>query len=317
MSRYSRQELFEAIGKKGQQKIRQATIAIVGVGALGSVSAELLCRAGVKKLILLDRDFVEESNLQRQLLFEEADVGKAKALAAKAHLQKINVGVEIEAFVVDVNFRNVDVLKEADIIIDGTDNLETRFLLNEFSLKTKKPWVYGGAVQDRGFVIGFTGRSPCLHCVLPKAQGVGTCDTVGVLNTTTTLIASLQVNECLKLILGTSVGDVMHVKLMDNKFDVLKVKKNSSCKVCQGQYDYLVGRKGQEIIRFCRTGSFQLMTTKRLDLKSLKQELGKSGTVEDLGFCLVFKNMKIFPDRVLIPAKTETEAKLLYNKNFG
>ena len=318
MTRYSRQELYVRIGKEGQKKIRKTVIAIVGVGAIGSVSAELLSRAGIGRLILIDRDFVEESNLQRQVLYEEADIGKAKALAAQEHLKKINSDAKVDAYAADLTFRNIEsALKDADIILDGTDNLETRYLLNEYSLRHKKPWIYASAVEDRGFVMGFSGRSPCFQCVMKHAQGVGTCDTAGVINSVTALIGSIQTNECLKMILGDTLSSLFHVQLMGNNFDVLAVKKDPACRSCRGEYEYLEGRKGQEIIRFCRTGQFQIFSKDSLDLAALKKQLQQSGNVHDLGFCLVFKDMKIFRDRVLINAKTAEEAKSLYSRFIG
>ncbi len=313
MTKYSRQELYPEIGKEGQRKIRQAVIAVVGIGAIGTVAAELLCRAGVKKLVLIDRDMVEESNLQRQVLFEENDIGKAKALAAQEHLQRINADVNVEAHVVDLNFRNIEeIMKEVDIILDGSDNLETRYLINEYSLKYQKPWVYASAIQDKGFVAGFSGKCPCFQCIMNQSQAEGTCDTIGVLNSCTALIGSLQANECLKIILGKETGSLIHVQVMKNRFDVLTIKKNKKCTACKGGYDYLEGRRGESIIRFCRTGQFQITAKTPLDLEKLKSQLEKVGKVDDLSFCLVFQGMKIFKDRVLIPAKTEQEAKALY-----
>lgn len=268
--------------------------------------------------MVIDRDFVELTNLQRQMLYTEEDVGKAKAIAACEHLQKINREVKIEACVADVHAENVDeLLKEVDIILDGTDNLETRFLLNEYSLKHHIPWVYGGAIQDRGFVMAFTGGQPCFQCVVNEAEGLETCDTVGVLNSVTTLIGSLQVSEATKVLLGKPAGGLIHVQVMSNRFDVLRVKPNPSCQACQGIYDYLEGRKGKQIVRFCRTGQFQVFSQRPLDLVALKGRLQRAGKVEDLGFCLVFEGMKIFRDRALIPAKTEQEAKAAYAKVIG
>ena len=245
MNRYHRQELYEAIGKEGQRKIRNTTVAIVGIGALGSVSSELLCRSGIGKLILIDRDFVDLTNLQRQVLYEESDIGRPKAMAAEEHLKRINSEIKIESHVIDLNFRNIEnILKEADIIIDGTDNLETRFLINEYSLKYKKPWIHGSAIQDRGFVVSFSGNCPCFQCIIKEAGTLGTCDTLGVMNSITSLIGSMQASECIKMILGRNKTSLIHVKLMNNKFDIMAIKKNPKCPACNGCYDYLEGRKG-------------------------------------------------------------------------
>jgi len=319
MDRYHRQVLFPAVGTSGQQRIRHATVAIVGVGALGSVSAELLCRAGIGRLILIDRDFVDETNLQRQALFDEHDVGTAKALAAQQHLQKINREVQVVSYVEDLHFTTIEsLLKGADVILDGTDNLETRFLMNDYSLKYHRPWVYGGAIQDRGFVMAFLGKGkPCFRCVVKERADVGTCDTIGVLNTITHLIASLQVQHCIRILLGRPMHGLTHVNLTDNTFDVLHVREDKNCSTCTGDYPYLEGREGQQVVRFCRIGQFQLFASPPLNLHHLKQRLQKSGPVDDLGFCLVFQGMKIFHDRVLIPAEDEKRARALYAQYIG
>ncbi len=319
MDRYHRQMLFTAVGKTGQKKLQKATVAVVGVGALGSVSAELLCRAGVGRLILIDRDFVDLTNLQRQALYTEQDAGHAKALAAQQHLQAINSEIEIQAYVEDLHFSNIDsLLQKADIIVDGTDNLDTRFLLNEYSLKHQIPWIYGGALQDRGFVMTFTGQGkPCFQCIVKEKVDVGTCDTIGVLNTITHMVGSLQAQHCIQYLLGTPAQGLVHIQLMNSRFDVLLVKKNSSCLTCRGDFPHLDGRKQQQLVRFCRTGQFQIFASQPFRLKTLKQSLQKNGNVKDLGFCLVFQGMKIFKDRVLISAVTEKEAKSLYARYFG
>lgn len=317
-TRYNRQELFEEIGREGQQKIQSAGVAVVGLGAVGSVSAELLCRAGIGKLILIDRDFVEQTNLQRQTLYEEVDVGKAKARAAEEHLHRINSKVPLSAHIADLTFKNIStLLHQADIIVDGTDNLETRFLMDEYCLQNNKSWVYGAAVQDRGFVMSFSGKGACFQCLMKEKIAEGTCDTLGVLNTITTLVGSLQAQECLNSILGKQVGRLLHVKLMTPRFDVLEVAKDPSCPACHGQYEYLDGRKGNTTIRFCATGQFQISPQHQLDLPAVKRALERAGKVEDLGFCLVFRNMKVFRERVLIRAKTEEEARAIYARYIG
>src|SRR3989344_2817250 len=177
--RYIRQEIFKEIGKIGQQKIGKSAIAIVGLGALGSVSAELLARAGISRLILIDRDVVELSNLQRQSLFDESDIGKPKALAAKEHLNKINSDVEIDFFIDDLNYNNINkiipiknpnneknnkqVKNQISLILDCTDNLESRFLINDFSTKNKIPFIYSSAVESKGYVFDIIpNKTACL-----------------------------------------------------------------------------------------------------------------------------------------------------------
>src|SRR3989344_9585267 len=196
--RYIRQEIFSEIGKEGQKRLRKSSVAIVGLGALGSVSAELLARAGIGKLILIDRDVVELSNLQRQALYDESDIGKPKALAAKEKLRKINSEIEIEFYIDDLNFENIGKIinvKSADLILDCTDNLETRFLINDFSIKNKITFIYSSAVGSKGYIFNvIQKKTACLKCFLKEAAQLGTCETVGVLNTITNLISSIQAN---------------------------------------------------------------------------------------------------------------------------
>ena len=203
--RYARQEILPEIGTNGQKRLSESTVTIVGVGALGTVSAALLTRAGIGKIILIDRDIVDESNLQRQALFTEADVGKAKAIQAKEQLERINSDVSIEAYPEDLTDKNIATLVHGDLIMDGTDNMETRFLLNDFAKKKHIPWVYGAAVQDRGSVMSITPSSPCLSCVFKGRKSLETCETAGVLNTIIYFIASLQVTKAIKILLNNSM----------------------------------------------------------------------------------------------------------------
>ena len=202
--RYIRQQIFEEIGKKGQEKLGKSSAAIVGLGALGSVSAQLLARAGIGRLVLVDRDIVELSNLQRQPLFDENDVGKPKALAAKEKLAKINSEAEVQFFIDDLNYENIGEIlgRNIGLILDCTDNLETRFLINDFSVKNKIPFIYSSAVGSKGYVFNvIPDKTACLRCFLKEAAALDTCETAGVLNTITGLIPSIQANEAIKILL--------------------------------------------------------------------------------------------------------------------
>ena len=191
--RFKKQEVF--IGKRAQKHIEKAHVTIIGCGALGSVAAELLARAGVRKLTLIDRDLVDLSNLQRQSLYTEADIGKLKALALANHLKKINVLLQIEAFAIDLESDNSEVLK-ADLVLDGTDNFYTRFLINDFCKKEDIPWVFASATGASGFVFPMTKESPCFNCIFKEPSiPLGSCDTEGILNTIVHSIASFQVTE--------------------------------------------------------------------------------------------------------------------------
>src|SRR5580704_16283458 len=205
-SRYSRQSRFAPLGPEGQTRIRTASVAILGCGALGTVEAEILVRAGVGRLRIIDRDFVEWSNLQRQFLFEEADAAEAlpKAVAAARRLARVNSEVTVEPMVADLTAANVeDLLEDADLILDGTDNFETRFLINDAAVDREIPWIYGAAVGSYGIKLAIVpGVTACLRCIYPEApQGAQpTCETEGVLGPVTAAIAALQVADALKIL---------------------------------------------------------------------------------------------------------------------
>lgn len=208
-SRYGRQALYSELGREGQARIERSSVAVVGVGALGCQEAALLARAGVGTLRLIDRDFVEESNLQRQVLYEESDARDAlpKAEAAKAHLSRANSTIRIEARVSDVTPSNVEsLLTGVDVVVDGSDNFEVRYLLNDWCVKTGTPWIYAAAVGTSGLTMPVLPRvTPCLRCLFedpPPAGSAATCDTAGVLGPTTSFIGALAALEALKILAG-------------------------------------------------------------------------------------------------------------------
>ncbi len=312
--RYSRQEFYKNIGKQGQKILSKSHVVIVGVGALGSVAADLLCRAGVGKLTLIDRDYVEEHNLQRQSLYTEADIGQAKAVAALEHLKRINSTVQLVSHVTDLYHENVSLL-QGDVVIDGTDNMDTRFLINEYCVKQKIPWVYGSAIRDEGYVKAFTPGQACFRCLFGPVSGLETCDTSGVINSITHLIASLQVSFVLQLLVGKKPSlDLLHINAWTPTFEQLTVKKNMSCPSCKGNYEYLSGQQRTPLIKFCGSSHYQ-MRGKPIPLPELAKRLKGS---EYTGSCLLFGHLTIFEDgRVLIKAKNETEARSLYTKYIG
>ena len=324
--RYIRQEIFAEIGKKGQEKLRKSTVAIVGLGALGSVSAELLARAGIGKLILIDRDVVELSNLQRQNLFDENDVGKPKALAAKEHLSKINSEIEINFFIDDLNFENIKKIlnEKIDLILDCTDNLETRFLINDFSIKNKIPFIYSSAVGSKGYVFDVVpDKTACLRCFLKEASQLDTCETVGVLNTTTNLISSIQVNEAIKILLNKNYEkELLFFDIWKNELLKIKINKSRNCICCvKHNFEHLSGKKPSGIVKLCGDKIYQIKT-KSIDekqFKNLKNKLKKIGKIVDFGYCINFDNkITIFQDgRALTKAKDEKEAKSLYSRFVG
>lgn len=324
--RYQRQEIFPEIGKQGQEKLRKNSVAIVGLGALGSSSSELLARAGIGKLILIDRDIVELSNLQRQSLFDEHDVGTPKALAAKEHLKKINSDVKIDFLIDDLNFENIGKLLNGkiDLILDCTDNLETRFLINDFSVKNKIPFIYSSAVGGKGYVFNvIPNKTACLRCFLGEAAQLDTCESAGVLNTITNLISSIQANEAIKILLGKNFEkNLLFFDVWKNELLKINVNKNKNCVCCsENNFEYLTGKKSSRIIKLCG-GSIYQIKSKNMDEKqfnSLKNKLKKTGNAIDFGYCITFQNkITIFNDgRALIKASNEKEAKSLYSKFVG
>ncbi len=317
--RYSRQEVYDFIGKKGQKKLLSSKVTIIGLGAIGSQVSSLLARAGIGHLILIDRDTIELSNLQRQALFNESDVGKPKAVQAKINLQKINSTIRIDSFDTDVNNDNIaTLLAKADVILDCTDNMETRFLINDFALKNKIPWIYAGAIQSTAFIMNIIpGKTPCYSCVFSKPASLATCETSGVLGTSTSLVASLQVSEAIKILLEKNYAkELIHINLETNAFDKFKIKKRKDCPACEGHYLFLNALNPEGILKFCSSGNYQI-PLKNVNLRQLKASLAKIDAVQDLETCLHFKNMLIFPHRCLIKAKSEAEAKSLVSKYIG
>lgn len=324
--RYIRQQIFSEIGKKGQEKLQKSSVAVVGVGALGSNSAELLSRAGIGSILLIDRDVVELSNLQRQRLFDENDVGKPKSLAAKERLAEINSEIKIDFLIDDLNFENIGRIfgKKIDLILDCTDNLETRFLLNDFAVKNNIPFIYSSAVGSKGYVFDIVpDKTPCLRCFLKEAANLDTCETAGVLNTITSMISSVQANEAIKILLKKE--HEKHLLFLDawkNEMPKIKINKNKNCICCaKNNFEYLSGKKSSKIAKLCGDGIYQIKT-KNINKKQyneMKSKFKKMGKITDFGYCISFDNkITIFRDgRALIKAKDEKEAKSLYSKFVG
>ncbi|MBU4245419.1 MAG: HesA/MoeB/ThiF family protein [Nanoarchaeota archaeon] len=236
--RYSRQIAFDTIGKLGQKKLSRAKVAIIGLGGLGSVAAMILARAGVGYLRMIDRDIVEPDNLQRQVLFDESDIGATKSFVSKKRLSAINSGIKIDAICDDLDEKTAKkLLSGVDIILDGTDNMEARMIINAFAVKNKIPYIYGASVRDKGMALAvLPGKTACLKCVFQRVSGLEMdCGRLGVIPTATGLIATIEANEALKIICGfgkTLAGKLFYADLLENRFDVLDVKRNSKCDVC-------------------------------------------------------------------------------------
>lgn len=248
--RYAKQILFQPIGEKGQAKIADSTVTIIGRGALDTISCSHLSRAGAGRLRIVDRDFVELSNLQRQFLFDEQDVEQClpKAVAAANKLKKINSEIAIEPLTVDVSPRNIEkIIKESDIVLEGTNNLETRFLINDACLKNNLPWIYAAALGSTAACMTIIPhQTPCLRCYMSQPPSPGTlpsCDTVGVLSMTTGTIASLQSAEALRLLAGFEPTNFfLYIDVWHREFETIKIEKRPDCDTCGKNKDvYLDG----------------------------------------------------------------------------
>ena len=329
--RYSRQILFPGIGEQGQLKLLDSHVAIVGCGALGSFQAEALARAGVGRLTIIDRDFVEASNLQRQWLFEEADAEAAlpKAVAAERALLRVNSGVRVAGIVDDLTSSNIDdLLGQAVLILDGTDNFETRYLINDYCVSRQTPWIYGAAVGSYGLSMAILPGRACFRCVYPEAPSGAqpTCETAGVLGSITAAIAAIQVADALKW-LSTGVLEP-RITTMDVWTGVVRriegPARDPECPACgRGEFPYLHGERCAPI-SLCGRNAVQIHERRRpLDLETLKRRLLPLGEVRANEFGLRFfcrpYEMTIFPDgRAIVKGTTDPGvARSLYAKFIG
>jgi len=294
MERYSRQILFEGIGADGQRRIREGRVLVVGCGALGSAQVETLARAGVGRLRVADRDFVEESNLQRQTLFTERDARERtpKAVAARQRVAEINSEVVVEAEVIDVNNSNVERLIDGcDVVLDGTDNFATRYLLNDACVKHGATWVYGAAVGSYGVTMTVRpGVSPCLRCVFPEVPPAGsapTCDTAGVVMPIISVVAAVQASEALKLLAGRSEllhGSLMQFDVWRNEWRRVRLGEPApACPACAlGRFDSLEAEAGELTTVLCGRDAVQVSPRNSgpIDLEALAARLKSAGEVK-------------------------------------
>jgi molybdopterin-synthase adenylyltransferase len=327
--------LFEPLGPKGQEHFGASSAVLVGCGAIGAAAAQLLVRAGIGRLRILDRDFVETSNLQRQSLFDESDAAEAlpKALAAERKLHAINSDVQVQGLITDLSSRNAaELLAGFPLILDGTDNFETRFLINDFAVKSNTPWIYAAAVSSYGVTMTIIpGQTPCLSCLMESANGAGleeTCDTIGVLGSIVNLIASLEVTEAMKILAGRP--DALHGRLLSSdvwsgRFQSIRAERNPACRACaRKEFPYLEGQ-AQPHITMCGRDSVQIHERGRaLDLQALEQRLAPTiNDVRQNGFLLRFRippyEMTVFTDgrAILKGTKDPAVARSLYAKYIG
>ncbi|MEH7546463.1 ThiF family adenylyltransferase [Neobacillus vireti] len=339
LARYSRQILFKAVGEEGQKKMLKGRVAIIGAGALGTVIANHLVRSGVGYLKLIDRDLVEWSNLQRQILYTEEDARMQlpKAVAAQKRLLGINSTVTVDAVIADLTLDNAeDLLSGMDAIVDGTDNFMTRFLINDVAVKYRIPWVHGAAVSSRGmFAVIKPGVTPCYRCLFPNVPSSNgeTCDTVGVLSPLTDIIGSYQAIETIKLLLGAeTTPNLEQIDIWDHSSMQMDISqgKNPNCPACaQGQFDFLDRSSGHQVAytTLCGRDTVQISPrhSRELELKKTAENLRKSGKVTVNEFLLRFSSdeeevsIVIFRDaRVLIHGTNDiVKAKQLYAKYIG
>ena len=358
--RYSRQMLFPGIGPDGQQKLRISHAAIIGVGATGAATASLLARAGVGKLTLIDRDFVEPSNLQRQVLFDEADARDAlpKAEAARRHIGAFNSGVEVHAHTADLVPANIhDLLAAADILLDCTDNFDTRYLLNDYAVQQSKPWIYAAAIGAYAATMNILPKqgpgaraqgsenasasrsapsaldptsSACLSCLFPTppSGSVDTCDTAGILSTAVNFAASIQTTEALKFLTGNIAQKrrtLLSQDLWTNTHsEIAASTPDPDCEVCARRiFRYLSG-VGRPHITLCGRNSVQIHEHFRpINLAALHARLSPLGDVRVNGLLLRFERpphtITVFPDgRALIQGTTDIAlARTLYARFIG
>jgi molybdopterin-synthase adenylyltransferase len=340
LARYARQIIFPGIGEAGQRRLLDAHVTIVGVGATGSVLANHLARAGVGHLRLVDRDFVELNNLQRQLLYDEDDVAQVvpKAVAAARKLRQVNSTIEIEDIVADVSPGNVlSFIEAADVVLDGSDNFATRYLLNDACVKLGKPWVYCGVIASYGMTHTIRpGITPCLRCImgeLPAPGTVATCDTAGIIGPIVALMGSIAAAEAIKLLVGkgTLNDGMIHVDLWDGSYDRFDLgAPRPDCPACaEGTFEFLTQEAGARTASLCGRDAVQVSVagahSGMMSLEGLADRLRAGGAtdVRQNAFLLRAivdgREFTVFPDGRAIIKGTENEAEAitLYSRYVG
>lgn len=332
--KYSRQILFQPIGAEGQVKLLQSKVIIIGCGALGTAQANALARAGVGRLRIVDRDFVEESNLQRQILFDEADAAAnlPKAIAAERKLKSINSGIEIEGVVADAESRNIEELVRGfDLILDGTDNFQTRYLINDVALKFGIPWIYGAVVASYGVTMTvLPGQTPCLACVFPKPpEGMhDTCDTVGVIAPAVAWTSAIQATEALKILLGCEEelhGSLLSYDIWTNRSSSIMPHFDPRCRACVARDFVHLAGGGETHTTLCGRDAVQIRPreSRGLDLAALRTRLAAFAPVRGNEFLLRCTldgcELTVFPDgRAIIKGTHDPAvARGIYAKYIG
>jgi len=337
IDRYSRQILFTGIGKEGQRRLLNSRATIIGCGALGSGHAEALARAGVGNLRVVDRDFVEFSNLQRQTMFTEADARERlpKAIACAKHIREINSDIQVEAEIIDVNHSNIErLIQDCDLVLDGTDNFATRYLINDASVKHNSNWIYGAAVGSYGVTMTIRpGVTPCLRCIFPEpppAASAPTCDTSGVIMPIINVVSAVQVSEALKLLTGNA--ESLHNSLM--QFDVWRNEwrrislgqPSADCLTCGlRRFESLTADQLESAAVLCGRHAVQISPSQAasIDLAALTQKLRAVGEVKANEYLVRFRTgdyeLTVFRDARSIIRGTDciATARSLYARYVG
>jgi len=341
LERYSRQILFSSVGEEGQKKLLDSYIVIIGCGALGSIQANLLARAGVGRLLLVDRDFTEENNLQRQVLFNEEDVllSTPKVIAAQKKLKAINSTIKVDSLITDVTDKNIkQIIKGADLVLDGLDNFKTRFLINDACLEQNIPWIYGGCVGSQGLSMTILpGVSPCLRCVFesaPPPELSPSCNTARILSTAVNMIASIQVTEAIKLLIGDKAKlheGLVSLDAWDNTFKVLNFSKygeDEKCELCRTQKKEVLKTDEKDSIvatSLCGRNAVQVMRPDKRELQfdALAEKLKSLCEVSHNDYIFYFAvedyEVSVFKDGRAIIKGTEdlAVAKNIYSQYVG
>lgn len=330
--RYSRQILLKNIRKKGQEKLKNSSAAVIGCGALGTTIANNLVRAGIGYIRVVDRDIVELNNLQRQNLFDEDDVGASKAGVIVKKLRKINSEIKIEPIADDVYYKNVEnIIKNMDVILDGTDNMLVRFLINDACVKNDIPWIYGGAIETYGITMNIIPhKTPCFRCLIqdiPEAGSLPTCETVGVLNSIPSIIGSIQSTEALKILLRKDINKgLLTYDVWSHNFNNIKIKKRNDCKCCgHHNFEFLNAKKRETMISLCGKGAIQITPVNyvKISFDDLGKKLQKIGEVNYHKLVLRFNipgyELNIFRNgrAIIIGTNDKKIAKSLYTKYVG
>jgi adenylyltransferase/sulfurtransferase len=336
-ARYARQLIFPGIGQQGQSKLLDARVVLVGCGADGTTIADRLVRAGVGHLTLVDRDFIELNNLQRQVLYDEDDLraNLPKAIAAEHKLRRINSHVEITGLVADLNVENAEeLLAGADLVMDGTDNFEARYLINDVCVKHGIPWVYCGVVASYGMTMTIVpGQTACLRCLFadtPPPGATATCDTAGILGPIVTVVAGIAAAEGIKLLVGTGARNrgIIHIDLWDNTFEAFESgPPRPDCPTCgRGDYEFLEGASGAQAVSLCGRDAVQIRVAggHQLRLADVAERLRAVSQITAVNDYLVrFQvdgyEITLFADARAIVKGTndETVARSLYSKYVG